>query len=236
MRIHDRVGARSARAHHKRFGEQVLHGLNLRIFARRANRDVPVGTADKVDFHRIETGIGAAEQRFESKPAADETDDRAVFRHRVVKFIDQLQPTRAGIILRHHDRIARKEFRHMLGDDARPHIVVTAGTEPDQKPDLAPGKINGLRVRDLCHETAGAKRQAGHDSCRKQPIIPHDKPPLMFLITDAPILIADILQEPFGRNFPAQLVLLRHFINPSADRRELKSLIADVTIERDLIP
>src|SRR4051794_16903600 len=48
-------------------------------------------------------------------------------------------------------------------------------------------------------------------------------------------LIANILQEPLGGNFAALLLFHRLLIDPTADRRELQALIADVAVERDLV-
>src|SRR5262249_24154716 len=48
-------------------------------------------------------------------------------------------------------------------------------------------------------------------------------------------LIPNILQEPFGRDHPALVLFDGLLVDPSADRGELQTLVADVAIERDLV-
>src|SRR5215470_18951317 len=48
-------------------------------------------------------------------------------------------------------------------------------------------------------------------------------------------LVANILQEPFGRNLPPLLLLHGLLVHPPADRGELQALIADIAIERHLV-
>src|SRR5437762_741899 len=48
-------------------------------------------------------------------------------------------------------------------------------------------------------------------------------------------LVANVLQEPVGRDLAAFLLLHRLFVDPTADRGELQALVADIAIERHLV-
>jgi hypothetical protein len=88
------------------FLKTVAHDFYLRIVSCRTNGCIPIRAADPIHLDGIELHTIATEQRFERNATINKTNDRAVARQDIIKFVHQLQTAGTRLITDNHARTA----------------------------------------------------------------------------------------------------------------------------------